>query len=288
MSVREPSKRLGLGLAALMGDSSRPRTLQVPSAITTLPVEALEPGPYQPRRVMDEASLLDLADSIRMRGILQPILARPDPTNPARYQIIAGERRWRAAQQAGLHEVPVHIRAMSDTDAMAAGLVENLQREDLNAIEEAEGYRRLTAEFGLTQERLAEAIGKSRSHIANMVRLLNLPDTVQQEVKTGRLTAGHARALLTHAEPEKAAQLIITRGLNVRQAEALTTNSARSGGEITTRQAKDPETQALERDLSDRLGLKVGIAFDGKGGTIRIHYRSRDQLDGLLALLNPN
>jgi ParB family chromosome partitioning protein len=228
--------------------------------------------------------MAELVDSIRARGILQPLLVRPKPDERERYQIIAGERRWRAAQQAGLHTVPTLVRNLSDSEAMAAALVENLQRQDLNAIEEADGYHRLVEEFGLTQERLAEAVGKSRSHVANTLRLRNLPSSVQAELRKGALTAGHARALLSHPDPAKAALAVIAKGLNVRQTEALVPSVRKAGGGV--RPGKDPETAALERDLSERLGLKVDIAFDGKGGAMRIHYRSLDQLDSLVALLS--
>jgi ParB family transcriptional regulator, chromosome partitioning protein len=282
MSPRDPGPRLGRGLAALLGEAAGPAAQA--SGIRPIPVEQLEPSPYQPRGPIDMASLGELAESIRARGILQPLLARPHPEDAGQYQIIAGERRWRAAQAAGLHEVPVLVRALTDAEAMAAALVENLQRQDLNAIEEAEGYRRLLDEFGLTQERLAEAVGKSRSHVANTMRLLNLPDTVKGEVRNGALTAGHARALLGHPEPAKAALAVIARGLNVRQTEALATQ--RPASEAPAR-PKDAETRALERDLSARLGLRIEIGFDGKGGTVRIHYRSLDQLEGLVSLLRP-
>ena len=285
---KEPGPRLGRGLAALMGDAPGPTTTPA-SGTTTIPVEHLEPGPFQPRGDFDPASMAELVDSIRTRGILQPLLARPHPTTPNRFQIIAGERRWRAAQQAGLHAVPTLIRTLSDADAMAAALVENLQRQDLNAIEEAQGYHRLTEEFGLTQERLAEAVGKSRSHVANTMRLRQLPATVQEEVRKGSLSAGHARALLSHPDPAKAALAVIARGLNVRQTEALApARIAKRASAPSSRSAKDPETAALERDLSERLGLKVEIAFDGKGGNVRILYRSLDQLDGIVSLLMPS
>lgn len=290
---KEPGPRLGRGLAALLGDQ-RPAPAAATGAtpapgVTSIPVEHLDPGPFQPRSDFDPASMAELVDSIRARGILQPLLARPHPEQKDRFQIIAGERRWRAAQQAGLHAVPTLIRSLSDAEAMAAALVENLQRQDLNAIEESEGYHRLTEEFGLTQERLAEAVGKSRSHVANMLRLRQLPATVQEEVRRGRLSAGHARALLGHPEPAKAALAVIARGLNVRQTEAMVPSHgsrARSGD--MAKAQKDPETTALERDLTERLGLKVDIAFDGKSGSVRIQYRSLDQLDGLIALLMPS
>ena len=285
---KEPGPRLGRGLAALMGDAPSAVTAPAPG-ITTIPVEHLEPGPFQPRGDFDPASMAELIDSIRSRGILQPLLARPHPITPNRFQIIAGERRWRAAQQAGLHAVPTLIRALSDADSMAAALVENLQRQDLNAIEEAQGYHRLTEEFGLTQERLAEAVGKSRSHVANTMRLRQLPASVQEEVRKGSLSAGHARALLSHPDPAKAALAVIARGLNVRQTEALApARIAKRDSAPSSRPAKDPETTALERDLSERLGLKVEITFDGKGGNVRILYRSLDQLDGIVSLLMPS
>ncbi len=288
MSAKEASPRLGRGLAALMGDTAKPAAAgQAPAGTTAVAVELLEPGPFQPRGPIDPKSLTELVDSIRARGILQPLLARPHPATPGHYQIIAGERRWRAAQSAGLHEVPVLVRDLRDADAMAAALVENLQRQDLNAIEEAEGYRKLINDFGMTQDSLATAVGKSRSHVANTLRLLNLPSTVQQEVRNGALSAGHARALLAHPEPAKAALAVITRGLSVRQTEALTSRKS-DGGPSAERvgRAVDPETVALERDLTERLGLKVEISFDGKGGTLRIRYQSLDQLDGLVTLLS--
>jgi ParB family chromosome partitioning protein len=287
MSAKDAKPRLGRGLAALLGDSP---AAAPPAGVTSIAIEHLEPGPFQPRGASEPEALNDLVTSIRARGILQPLLARPSPNNPERFEIIAGERRWRAAQAANLHSVPVLVRIMTDAEAMAAALVENLQRQDLNAVEEAEGYRRLLDEFGMTQEILADAVGKSRSHVANTMRLLNLPRTVQGELKKGALTAGHARALLAHPEPEKAALVVIARGLNVRQTEALVASQTRPQTAPRDRadtRAKDPETVALERDLSERLGLKVEITFDGKGGSVRIHYRSLDQLDGVVALLNP-
>jgi ParB family chromosome partitioning protein len=287
MTAKDPGPRLGRGLAALLGEAAASAAPQgKPETVSDIPIEHLSPGPFQPRGEFDPASMAELVASIRASGILQPLLVRPKPDERDRYQIIAGERRWRAAQQAGLHTVPTLVRNLTDSEAMAAALVENLQRQDLNAIEEAEGYHRLVEEFGLTQERLAEAVGKSRSHVANTLRLRNLPPTVQAELRKGTLTAGHARALLNHPDPAKAALAVIAKGLNVRQTEALLPSARRAGtGE---RAGKDPETAALERDLSERLGLKVDIAFDGKGGALRIHYRSLDQLDSLVALLSRN
>ncbi len=285
MSAKDPP-RLGRGLAALLGDAAA--SPSDAAGARTVAIEALEPGPYQPRRPVDPASLEGLVSSIRSRGILQPLLARPHPDVPGRFQIVAGERRWRAAQAAGLHEVPVLVRPLADAEAMAAALVENLQRQDLNPIEEAEGYRRLLDEFALSQEALGEAVGKSRSHVANTLRLLHLPARVQAEVRAGGLSAGHARALLAHPDPEKAALQVIARGLNVRQTEALASRPevpAGSGSLASSR--KDPDIAALESTLAARLGLQVTITPDGAGGTLRIRYRSLDQLEGVLALLAP-
>lgn len=283
MSAKEHSPRLGRGLAALLGDS--PKAVEsAPSPSREMPIEWLEPGPFQPRGPIESASLAELTASIRARGILQPLLARPHPESPGRFQIIAGERRWRAAQEAGLHGVPVLVRDLNDQDAVAAALVENLQRQDLNPIEEAEGYRRLIDEFSMTQETLAAAVGKSRSHVGNMLRLLNLPPPVLSDVKRGALSAGHARALLTHPDPAKAAIAVIAKGLNVRQTEAMVSHRPASGPGRP--RIRDPETAAVERDLSERLGLRVEITFDGAGGHVRIQYRSLDQLDGLVALLS--
>ena len=286
--------RLGRGLAALFGD-------QPPaspggggeaggrgSERATLPIKSLEPGPFQPRMAMDEGALAELIASIRQQGVLQPLLARPHPTAPGMHQIIAGERRWRAAGAAGLAEVPVLIRPLSDADAMAAALVENLQRQDLDAIEEAEGYRRLLHEFGVTQERLGDAVGKSRSHVTNTIRLLQLPAGVREQVQAGALTAGHARALLAHPEPEAAARLVIAQGLNVRQTEALAGRGGQAGdGASRERPARAAAAEtAAARELSERLGLRVQVASRGRGGSVRIHYQSREQLDRIIARLN--
>lgn len=291
MSTKEAGHRLGRGLAALLAEAGSDAPLAAPASggVQSIPIDLIEPGPYQPRGPIDPDSLSELVHSVRTHGVLQPLLLRPHPGAASRYQIIAGERRWRAAQAAGLHEVPALVRPLDDAEAMAAALVENLQRQDLNPLEEAQGYQRLLEEFGMTQEALGDAVGKSRSHIANTLRLLNLPPTVQAELRNGALTAGHARALLGHPDPAKAALSVIAQGLNVRQTEALVAHQAAKAehGEGSGKgPEKDPETAALEHDLSERLGLKVEIRFDGKGGSVRIHYRSLDQLDGLVALLN--
>jgi ParB family chromosome partitioning protein len=234
----------------------------------------------------DRDALQELAASITEHGILQPLLVRPKPGAAGHYQIIGGERRWRAAQIAKLHDVPVVIRDFDDRMAMAAGLVENLQREDLNAIEEAEGFARLIEQFGLNQEALARAVGKSRSHVANTLRLLNLSATIREHLRAGRLSAGHARALLGAEEPEKLASQILTRGLSVRQAEALAAAQPKNPDSRRTT-AKDSDTLALERKLLEKLGLHVAIKHFGKGGQVTINYADLDQLDGLIRLLMP-
>ncbi len=239
--MREQNPRLGRGLASLLGDV---RTQQTSTAPGEIDVHALEPGAFQPRAAIGLDSLADLTASIRARGVLQPLLVRPHPDVPSRYQIIAGERRWRAAQQAGLAAVPCLVRTMADSDATAAALVENLQRVDLNPIEEAEGFRRLITEFGLTQEELGTAIGKSRSHVANAIRLLTVPPSVAEYLRTGALTAGHARAALACADPAAAAEIMVAKGLNVREAEALSVAAPRAhhvkAAEVTARQRTRP------------------------------------------------
>lgn len=281
MRPPEGSPRLGRGLAALFGDAPAADVGQR----AALPLAALEPGPFQPRAAMDPDALAELVASVRRQGVLQPILARPHPAAEGRYQITAGERRWRAAQAAGLVEIPVLVRPLSDADAMAAALVENLQRQDLNPIEEAEGYRRLLHEFGVTQERLGDAVGKSRSHVANAVRLLGLPAGVRGHVQSGALTAGHARALLAHPEPEEAARLVIAQGLNVRQTETLASRKEGPAGRGVADRGTAVASAAVSRELSDRLGLRVQVASNGRGGTVRIHYQTAEQLDALIARL---
>ena len=283
--MKKPA-RLGMGLSALMGEPSTP-TAAPTGAPRTLPIEALEPSPFQARATPDPAALAELAASIQEHGILQPILVRPTPKTPGRYQILGGERRWRAAQQAKLHDVPVVIRDLDDRAAMAAGLVENLQREDLNAVEEAEGYARLLGEFDLNQEALGRAVGKSRSHVANTMRLLNLPGRVRDMLRAGTLSAGHARALLGAADPERLAGLVVVRGLSVRQTEALAAAAPRDPAARRTGK-QDADTAALERRLTEKLGLKVGIKSAGKGGQVTISYRDLDQLEGVLRLLDPD
>jgi ParB family chromosome partitioning protein len=287
MSVKDQPKRLGRGLAALLGDDVAPTTVHAPG-VQTVAVDMMGPSPFQPRRTMDETALQELADSIAKRGILQPLLVRPTPGVAGSYQIIAGERRWRAAQKAKLHEVPVLVRQLSDADAMAAGLVENLQRADLNAVEEAAGYQRLLTEFGMTQEQLGEAIGKSRSYISHTLRVLNLPEQVLTMVRTGDISVGHARALVNHDHPLAAARAIVNDNLSVKQIQDQVSRQGRTFPDGPPKPPKrvDPDTQALADSLSEKLGLKVRLSFDGKGGALIISYRSLDQLDEVLRLLN--
>ncbi len=277
----QTSPRLGRGLAALLGDAALPAELGS-AGIRQIPLDLLDPGPFQPRGAMDQTALAELADSIRARGILQPLLVRPHPAAEGRFQIIAGERRWRAAAQAGLHEAPALVRPLADNEAMAAALVENLQRQDLNQIEEAEGYNRLLEEFGMTLASLSEAVGKSRPHVSNVLRLLNLPRSVQDAVRSGAISAGHARALLAHPDPEAALAVVLLRRLSVRQAEALAAAKPRPE---PTPKARDPNLKALEDELTSRLGLRVEISQDEIAGTVRIHYRDLDQLEFLVAQL---
>lgn len=285
---RALGRGLGRGLSSLLGDEDA-----APKNLRSVATELLHPGRFQPRRNFDEASLQSLADSIRAQGILQPILVRRSPENPSTYEILAGERRWRAAQAAQLHEVPVVVRDLGDREASEIALVENIQRQDLNPIEEAQGYKRLVEEFGHTQEALAEALGKSRSHIANTLRLLNLPEEIQAMIADGRLTAGHARALITARDPLEIAKEIIAMGLSVRQTEGYVRD------QTTSRQPKadtaapksppfrDPNVVALEQELSLHLGLKVSLemAKGEPGGTLSIRYHTLDQLDAVLKKL---
>ena len=291
-SKRRPP--LGRGLSALFGEYSSSDLMasaRPTQARSTLPIEVLHPGRFQPRRNFDEEAIAGLIESVRERGVLQPLLVRRDQRDPNRYEIIAGERRWRAAQQVGLHEVPVVVHDFTDREALEIALIENIQRQDLNILEEAEGYRRLLDEFQHTQENLARVIGKSRSHIANTLRLLGLPDAVRQMVESGELTAGHARALLTAPEPQALARLVVERALNVRQTEQLVRNAIAanetktSATSATDTNTKDADLLALERDLTNHTGLKVTITPQSKGGVLNLHYRSLDQLDGVLQRL---
>ncbi len=291
---------LGRGLDALFGDEED-RFSAIPAAkdasgsgITRkmAGIDQLEPGKFQPRQSIEAENLQELSNSIKIHGILQPILVRPIPGHPENYEIIAGERRWRAAQMARLHEVPVIVRELDDVQALEFGLIENLQRTDLNAIEEAAGYDRLIKEFGHSQEKLAEAMGKSRSHVANTLRLLALPPGVQLLVRQGRLSAGHARALITAKEPDELAKLVLSQNLSVRQTEKLVAGEqGRKARSPKAPAAKDTDTLALEKEVSGRIGMKVAIdVTKGQGadsaGTMKIEFRSLDQLDDLLRRLS--
>ncbi|MCB1556134.1 MAG: ParB/RepB/Spo0J family partition protein [Alphaproteobacteria bacterium] len=295
-----PKRRgLGRGLSALFDDDESDDTAAGGAGKAErrmLGVDEIIPGPFQPRHRdgIDEAALAELAASIRAHGILQPLLVREKPRMPGVYELIAGERRWRAAQKAQLHEVPVIVKPLSDQDAMEIGLIENLQREDLNALEEATAYRRLMNEFGHTQEKLAVAVGKSRSHVANMLRLLTLPHEVLELMDEGRLSAGHARALvgIEPAEAKTIARQVADRGLSVRTVEKMTTahkeKTARpSSGPRPERPVKDVDTLALEQDLSEMLGMAVTIDPQGKGrGTLTVAYENLSQLDMVLLRLS--
>ncbi|MFV0624204.1 ParB/RepB/Spo0J family partition protein [Sphingomonas sp. ac-8] len=288
--ARKPRPGLGRGLSSLLGDSAREAPVsgseRQPSGVRLLPVTAMAPHPGQPRRHFDEAALDDLAASIAARGLIQPIVVRP---HGKEYQIVAGERRWRAAQRARLHEVPVLVRDLDDAETMEIALVENIQRQDLNAIEEADAYRKLIDEFGHTQDALAKLVHKSRSHIANLLRLLDLPGGVQQMVVTQQISMGHARAILGAPDPEAAAERVVAKGLSVRDTERLVRDtkpqpvgagqggrSGRSGGGASS---SDADILALEQQLGDALGLNVRIAHGDKGGTLTISYSTLDQLD---------
>jgi ParB family chromosome partitioning protein len=272
---------LGMGLSALLGDAS---DLVAPEGVRIVPIEFLRPSALQPRRYFGEDELAALTESIRARGVMQPLLVRRVEGADEQYEIVAGERRWRAAQIAGCHELPVVVYALSDREALELALLENVQRQDLTPLEEADGYRRLIEEFGHTQEELARTLGKSRSHIANLIRLLGLPAPLRAMLDGGQLSAGHARALLGARDPAPLARLVVARGLNVRQTEALIRNERQT---IKTRNAKprDANTLAVERDLSGRLGLRVRLQPRGNGGTLSIAYRSLDQLDELIRRL---
>lgn len=274
---------LGRGLAALFGEAEG-RAADGGGSVREVAVELIRPGAFQPRRHFSEAELETLAQSVREKGVLQPLLVRPVDEAEAAFELIAGERRWRAAQRAGLHQVPVLVRALGDVEALEIALIENLQREDLTPLEEAGAYRRLVDEFGRTQANIAEALGKSRSHVANSLRLLGLPELVRRRLEEGALSAGHARALLGADNPIELAAEIIRRGLNVRVTEQLVKRRA-TPRRASLRQARDADTLALEREMSQALGLRVTIAGKARGGALTLHYANLDQLDRLLLLL---
>ena len=284
--AEEPSRsRLGRGLAALIGDvGDEVSAVERARGQRKVPVEFLRPNPRNPRRSFEEDELEDLAASIREKGIIQPILVRTLPGLADVYEIIAGERRWRAAQRAGLHDVPVILVEASDREALELAIIENVQRADLNPLDEALGYERLISEFNYAQADLGKIIGKSRSHVANTLRLLKLPDSVKDYVQKGELTAGHARALLSVSNPEEAARRVIEKGLNVRDVERMAQEEAAepvvsAPSAPAAKTAKDPDTRALEKALEDVLGMVVDIRHGARGGEVRIRYKTLEQLD---------
>jgi ParB family chromosome partitioning protein len=290
------ARGLGRGLSALMADvreTSETAEAQRPRPDMRLPVEKVHPNPDQPRRHFDPEALADLARSIAEKGIIQPLIVRESPRQPGAYEIVAGERRWRAAQMAKLHDLPVLLREFTDIEVLEVAIIENIQRADLNPVEEASGYSQLMTKFGHTQEKLAEVLGKSRSHIANAVRLLNLPEEVQDHLREGRLSAGHARALITAPDAAALARKIVQKGLSVRETEKLAKaapapDKAPKSGTTRARPEKDADTRALESDLSAALSMIVQIDHKPgqEGGALTIRYASLDDLDRLMALLS--
>lgn len=281
--MAENRRGLGRGLSALLGEAEEIAHAVAPAdGVREIPIELIHRNPDQPRQHFREEEIQTLADSIRDKGVLQPILVRPSPRTPGEYEIVAGERRWRAGQRVGLGVIPALIRTLDDERALEISIVENVQREDLNAMEEAQAYRALMQRFGHTQDQAAAAVGKSRSHVANTVRLLALPESVQQHVIQGRLTAGHARALLSAENPGQVAELVVDRQLSVREAEALvrgkTSVPKKASG---PRRTKDADTASLEVDLEDALGMGVDVTDRGGQGEVRIRYASLEQLDEL-------
>lgn len=287
--MSERQRGLGRGLSALLGEQvaeAAPVTGPAPAGVRRAPIESLKPNPDQPRKIFAPADLEELASSIRDKGVLQPILVRPQPGQAGVWQIIAGERRWRAAQLARLTEVPVVEREMDDSEVLEVAIIENVQRADLNPLEEAEAYRALMERFGRTQDGVAGVIGKSRSHVANTLRLLQLPEEVLWHLRHGKISAGHARALITAPNPGVLADQIVREGLNVRQAEALARRA--SEGPKPDRPARAAasgegaaDIAALEQDLSDALGLKASLADRGGKGELVLRYGSLEQLDEL-------
>ena len=292
MAEDSTRSRLGRGLAALIGEMAAETSVERPRGQRRLPTSALQPNARNPRRAFPNAELDELAASLRERGIIQPIVARPVRGSADTFEIIAGERRWRAAQRAGLHEVPVVIIEATDAEALQLAIIENVQRADLNALEEADGYRALMEEFGNSQDEIAKIVGKSRSHVANTLRLLKLPETVKSYISGGQLSPGHARMLVGQPNAEKLAEDIVARGLNVRQVEAMARDVAgKSGnkdghaGASRRGGGKSANLTALEKRLSDGLGLAVSIDEGKRGGVLSIRYRNLDQLDDVLRRL---
>ncbi|PIE07768.1 MAG: chromosome partitioning protein ParB [Rhodobacterales bacterium] len=292
--AKKTSRGLGRGLSALMADVAPDEPAvdggpAIRKADQFVPIEQVEPNPDQPRRSFTQTDLDDLAASIREKGIIQPLILRKKAED--RFEIVAGERRWRAAQMAQLHEVPALVREYSDTEALEIAIIENIQRADLNAVEEAAGYRELMDRFGHTQEKLAEALGKSRSHIANMLRLLNLPDEVQDLLREGRLSAGHARALITAEDAVALAKAVVAKGLSVRDVERMVkkpSGEAKSARANAAPKSKDADTIALEGDLSAAMGLKVAIDHKAgsEAGVVAIRYQTLEELDDICRKLS--
>jgi ParB family chromosome partitioning protein len=282
----EPARsRLGRGLASLIGDmgAETNKNVEHPRGQRRVAIEFLHPNPRNPRRQFAAAELDELAASIKERGIIQPIAVRPAPGASGAFEIIAGERRWRAAQRAGVHDVPVVVLEVSDAEALELAIIENVQREDLNPLEEAAGYQALGDEFKHSQDEIAKIVGKSRSHVTNMLRLLKLPEAVQAFIRSGELSAGHARALIGNANAETLTREIIARGLNVRQVEELVRERVARRPRATP--AKDADTAALEKRLGDALGLKVTIDHKGGRGAVHIAYSNLDQLQDVIKRL---
>ncbi|WP_371224807.1 ParB/RepB/Spo0J family partition protein [Roseovarius sp. 2305UL8-3] len=298
MAEKKSKQRgLGRGLSALMADVSEPSaendtTPRRPDLM--VPIEKISPNPDQPRRTFDKDALNDLSASIREKGIIQPLIVRARPGKKEAYEIVAGERRWRAAQMAKLHEIPVLVREFDDTEVLEIAIIENIQRADLNPVEEAAGYSQLMEKFGHTQEKLAEVLGKSRSHIANSVRLLGLPKEVRDYLRDGKLSAGHARALITAEDPVALARMVIKKDLSVRDTEKLAKSAMANifaDGKTPAKKSapeKDADTKALEGDLSANLGMKVAIDHKPgqEGGAMTIRYENLDQLDTICRMLS--
>lgn len=296
MSAAEPPRKgLGKGLSALLGGGApaaaaptAPAGSGTPRAASLIPIAQIEPGRYQPRRVFDPDEIEGLADSIRTQGVLQPILVRRVSSEPPRYELVAGERRWRAAQAAQLHEIPAVVKDLSDREALEAALVENIQRQDLSPLEEAEAYKRLVDEFGHTQDVIGQALGKSRAHVANTIRLLGLPPQVKEMLARGDLDAGHARVLLTAADPIDLARRIVAEGLTVRQAEALARAAKQAPKKVKLKQAgealRDADTRAMEKRLEEATGLKVSLQHNrgADSGSVTFRYSTLDQFDLLI------
>ena len=286
MTGSERQRGLGRGLSALMADVQPAEEAPARRPDRTLPIDRLTPNPDQPRRRFDEDALADLAASIREKGVIQPLVVRVSPRDPRLHEIVAGERRWRAAKSAGIKELPVIVREFDDTEVLEIAIIENVQRADLNPIEEAAGYRQLMDRFGHTQERLAEALGKSRSHIANLLRLLHLPEDVRRLVTEGALSAGHARALITRADASELAQEVIRRGLSVRETERLAKSGSASAPKAPPKMRPDAEARAIEAELGAALGLKVAIERKGGGsGRLILSFVDTAQLNDMCVRL---